>query len=324
LLPAFGVMAAVLAVVLPVRFARCARYAWAPMTAGSVLAFAAALPHGHANGIVDYLRTVGPSGLFLAMFGCGLTASFAWLLRSRDSLPRQWLAAACAAGFFVGLALLHVSPSAIIAQTMQPIARMGDSYVALIVIVLVQTLLWSAGVHGPALLATIVTPVYLTMQMQNTHAYANHAPLPFVVVTSLFLFVFPGGSGSTLPLAAMLAFSRIKHLRRVGRLTIVPAIFNINDPLIYGLPIVFNPYLIVPFVVAPLVLATLTYVAVSAGFVARAAFYVPSSVPSFVSTYLATQDVRSCVLVAINIALATLTYYPFVRAYERHLESTAA
>jgi cellobiose PTS system EIIC component len=331
LLPAFGAMAAVLAVALPLRFARAAGYLAAPITAGSILAFAAALPHWSAalprwsaEGLVAYLRTVGPSGLFLAMIACGLTAACAWLLRSRGSAARQWLAAGLAVAFFLVLMLVHVSPAGLIAQAMQPVARMGDSYIALIVIVLAQSLLWSAGVHGPALLATIVTPVYLTMQMQNTHAYSAHAPLPFIVVTSLFLFVFPGGSGSTLPLAAMLAFSRVKHLRRVGRLTVVPALFNINDPLIFGLPIVFNPYLIVPFVVTPLVLATLTYAAVATGFVARAAFYVPSSIPTFVSAYLATQDVRSFVLVAINIALATALYYPFVRAYERHLDGTPA
>ena len=215
------------------------------MTAGSVAAFIAALPHAVAHDAVAYLRTVGPSGLFLAMLACGLTAAFAWVLRSRHSLWRQWLAALLGVSFFVLLALVHVSPSALIAHAMQPIARMGDSYIALIVIVLVQSLLWTAGVHGPALLATIVTPVYLTMQMQNTHAYAAHAPLPFIVVTSLFLFVFPGGSGSTLPLAAMLSFSKVKHLRRVGRLTIAPAICNINDPLIFGLPIVFNPFRLV-------------------------------------------------------------------------------
>ena len=78
-----------------------------------------------------------------------------------------------------------------------------------------------------------------------------------------------------------------------------------------------------PFVGVPVVLATLTYAAVATGLVARAAFYVPSSVPTFVSTYVATQDLRAIALAALNIAVATAMYYPFVRAYERHvLEST--
>jgi cellobiose PTS system EIIC component len=157
------------------------------------------------------------------------------------------------------------------------------------------------------------------MQMQNTHAFSVHEPLPYIVVVSLFLFVFPGGAGATLPLAALLAFSHVPRLRRVGRATIVPAIFNLNEPLLFAAPVVFNPHLVLPFVCAPLVLATVTYAAVAAGFVSRAAFYVPSSVPTFVSTYLATQDLRAVALAVLNVALATAIWYPFVRAYERHL-----
>jgi PTS system cellobiose-specific IIC component len=202
---------------------------------------------------------------------------------------------------------------------MHPIARLGDTYLALIIIVAIETILWTAGVHGPAMLAAIVTPVYLTMQMQNTHAFTVHAPLPYVVVVSLFLFIFPGGAGATLPLAALLALSRVPRLRRVGRATFLPSLFNLNEPLLFAAPVVFNPHLVLPFVGAPLVLATVTYGAVALGFVSRAAFYVPSSVPTFVSTYLATQDVRAVVLAAINVALATAIWYPFVRAYERHV-----
>jgi PTS system cellobiose-specific IIC component len=201
---------------------------------------------------------------------------------------------------------------------MHPIARLGDTYLALLAIVLIETLLWTAGVHGPAVLAAIVTPVYLTMQMQNTHAFTLHAPLPYIVVVSLFLFVFPGGAGATLPLAFLLAVSRVPRLRRVGRVTLVPALFNFNEPLLFAAPVVFNPHLVLPFVGAPLVLATVTYVAVATGIVSRAAFYVPSSVPTFVSTYLATQDLRAIALAALNIGIATVIYYPFVRAYERH------
>jgi PTS system cellobiose-specific IIC component len=228
------------------------------------------------------------------------------------------LGALLAIATFAALSALHVSLFAVIAAAMHPIARLGDTYLALLAIVLIETLLWTAGVHGPAVLAAIVTPVYLTMQMQNTHAFTLHAPLPYIVVVSLFLFVFPGGAGATLPLAFLLAVSRVPRLRRVGRVTLVPALFNFNEPLLFAAPVVFNPHLVLPFVGAPLVLATVTYVAVATGIVSRAAFYVPSSVPTFVSTYLATQDLRAIALAALNIGIATVIYYPFVRAYERH------
>jgi cellobiose-specific phosphotransferase system component IIC len=325
LLPAFGVMAATLAVLLPLRLARAASYGAAPLLAGTLLSFALALPRPFGPSAIEYLRLLGTAGLFVAMLACGVTAF--WMHVARRRLPRaqaDWAGAVLGAATFGALYLLHVSLPAEIAAAMQPISQLGDTYVALLVIVVVETLLWTAGVHGPAVLAAVVTPVYLTMQMQNTHAFTVHQPLPYVVVVSLFLFVFPGGAGATLPLAALLAISRVPRLRRVGRATLIPALFNLNEPLLFAAPVVFNPHLVLPFVGAPVVLATVTYAAVSLGFVSRAAFYVPSSVPTFVSTYVATQDLRAVALAAFNIVLATAIYYPFVRAYERHVAREAA
>ena len=321
LLPAFGVMAAALVIILPVRLARTTGYAVLPLLLGSIAAFALALPRPFGPSPIEYLRLTGTAGLFIAMLACGIPAAWIWLLRRRlRPALADWLGSALGVATFAALFALHVSLPAEIAGAMQPIAHLGDTYLALIAIVVIETLLWTAGVHGPAVLAAIVTPVYLTMQMQNTHAFTVHQPLPYVVVVSLFLFVFPGGAGATLPLAGLFAFSRVPRLRRVGRATIVPALFNINEPLLFAAPVVFNPHLVLPFVGAPVVLATVTYIAVAAGFVSRAAFYVPSSIPTFVSTYLATQDLRAIALAAFNVALATAIYYPFVRAYERHVE----
>ncbi len=320
LLPSFGVMAMALVAILPVRLARAARYGVAPLVAGSVASFALALPRPLGPNAIAYLQTLGASGLFVAMLACGITAAAIALVRRRVRAPlADWLGALAGTAIFATLFVFHVSTSALIVSAMHPIARLGDSYLALIAIVFIETLLWTAGVHGPAMLAAIVTPVYLTMQMQNTHAFATHAPLPYIVVVSLFLFVFPGGAGATLPLAGLLAISGVPRLRRIGRATLIPALFNLNEPLLFAAPVVFNPHLVVPFVGAPLVLATVTYVAVATGLVARAAYYVPSSVPTFVSTYLATQDPRALALVVLNLVLATAIYYPFVRAYENHM-----
>ena len=320
LLPSFGIMAATLVVLLAVRMARAAHYGVAPMLVGSVTSFALSLPRPFGPEPIAYLRTLGASGLFVAIAVCGITAAWIALVRRRFAAPAaDWAGALLTIGTFAALMASHFSLAGAIANAMHPIARLGDTYIALIVIVFIETLLWTAGVHGPAVLAAIVTPVYLTMQMQNTHAFTLHAPLPYIVVVSLFLFVFPGGAGATLPLAALFAISAVPRLRRVGRMTFIPALFNLNEPLLFAAPVVFNPHLVVPFVGAPLVLATITYAAVATGFVSRAAFYVPSSVPTFVSTYLATQDLRAIALAALNVGVATLIYYPFVRAYERHI-----
>lgn len=324
LLPAFGLMAATLVVLLALRLSRRTGFSRAALLVGSVGGFALALPRPYGPDAVQYLRTLGASGIFLALLACAVAGTFISVCRRRAK-PRWagWVGALATIAFFAGLQLLHVYPSAVILQLMRPMATLGDSYAALMIIVLVETLLWTAGVHGPAVLSALLLPVYLTMQIANTHAFGAHAPLPYIVVVSLFLFVFPGGAGATLSLAGLLAISRVPRLRRIGRLTIIPGLFNVNDPLLLGTPVVFNPFFVVPFVGTPLVLATVTYVAVAAGLVARAAFYVPTFVPAPLATYVATQDLRSVALTLVNIALALIIYYPFVRAYERHLIETA-
>jgi cellobiose PTS system EIIC component len=323
LLPSFSLMALSLTVLLGLRLARRTGYGIVPVLLASIGGFALSLPRPYGPDPVSYLRTLGASGIFLAIVACGVAgAAIAAARRLMPSRPADWIGAASAIAFFVLLLVVRVSPAAVILQVMQPMARLGDSYAALMIIVLVETLLWTAGVHGPAILSALLTPVYLTMQIANTHAFGSHAPLPYIVVVSVFLFIFPGGAGATLSLAALLAVSRVPRLQRIGRVTLVPALFNVNDPLLFGAPVVFNPFFVLPFIGTPLVLATVTYVAIAAGLVARAAFYVPSFVPAPLATYVATQDLRAVVLTLLNIGLSLVIYYPFVRAYERHLSRT--
>jgi len=325
-LPAFGVMAVALAAILAYRLAVRLNLSRAAVVAGTSCAFALALPRPFApDDVLGYLHRVGESGLFLAIVVASIVAGACTGLR-RLAGPR--IAAdgiAIVAVLVVAATLyhLHFSLGNALIASLKPLGMLGDTYAALILITLAETLLWTFGIHGPATLAAIVTPVYLTLQLQNTAAFSRHAALPHIVVVSLFLFVFPGGAGATLPVAALLSFSKVQRLRKLGKLTILPAIFNVNEPLIFGLPVVLNPYLAIPFTLVPLLLATITYAAVAHGFVARAALYVPSGIPSIASTYLATLDARAAALVALNIAVATAVYLPFVRAYERHEASRA-
>jgi PTS system cellobiose-specific IIC component len=318
LLPSLAIMGAALLVILALRLAGALALPRVPYLLACVGAFALSLPQPFAGGAFAYLRAAGSTGLFLAIVVClGLAAVFAGMRRLSPlgaTALALAIAALLAALFVTGHPLANL-----LFVALSPLGALGDSYVALMLIVLIETLLWLIGVHGPALLAAVVTPVYITLQSQNGDAFAHHLLPPHIVVVSLFLFVFPGGAGATLPLAAWLAISRVPRLRTVGRAVFVPSFFNINEPLLFGLPIVFNGFLAVPFVLAPLVLATTTYCAVAWGWVARPVAYIPSAIPSFVSTYLATSfDARAIVLALANIAIAALIYLPFVRAYERH------
>ena len=313
LLPSFGVMAGALAVALPIALSRReARYPLGIVLCATLLGFALVLPHPESLAPLGYLRAIGPTGIFLAILAAGVVC--ASIAIARDALAGAVVAVGVLA---IVVLALHVDVSAAIAAMLRPIAVLGDSLPALLAIVAAQMLLWLAGVHGSAMLSAVLTPVYLTLQMQNTAAFAAHESLPHLVVASIFLFVYPGGSGATLPLALLLSISRVARLRKLGRLVLLPSLTNVNEPLLFGLPVVLNPAFAVPFFCAPLVLAVVTYAAIALGFVARPAFYVPPTIPAPIATYLATLDPRAVVLVLANLAIATLIYLPFVRAYER-------
>ncbi|MDQ6933035.1 MAG: PTS transporter subunit EIIC [Candidatus Eremiobacteraeota bacterium] len=314
-LPSFGIMAAFLLIILSYKLAITLRLSRFALLTASFIAFGLMLPRPYPPNIAPFLGSVGASGLFLAII-LALVAAAA-LNAAKHFAGSQWVGVLGVVAVTIVMFTANFSLARELTALLRPLAMLGDTYVALLVITLVQTLLWTAGIHGPALLAAVVTPVYLSLQAQNTMAYDHHTALPHIVVVSLFLFVFPGGSGATLPLVLLLLRSRVQRLRTLARLTITPALFNMNEPLLFGLPVVFNPFLSLPFVVAPLVLATITYLSVYFGFVARPAFYIPSSVPAFLSVYFATLDWRAVALICVNVLVATLIYIPFVRAYER-------
>ncbi len=319
-LPAsFGVMSAVLVVLLAWDLARRRGVAPAVAVAASAGAFAISLPYGHAHSVVTLAASLGRSGLFFAIgIALGAVTVSRLTTRAAGRAIGAVLAIAVVLGGAVALAAHGISFIAVLDRIVAPLGTLGDSLPALLAIVIVETLLWVIGIHGPALVAAVVLPVYLSLLAQNAAAVAHgHAP-PHIVTVSTFLFVFPGGAGATWPVAFLLARSGVKRVRTVALAALVPTIFNANEPLMFGLPIAFEPLLAIPFVTTPAVLAIVTYVAMAHGLVARPTLYIPSSVPQPLGVFLATKDWRAVILVIANIAIAAVIWWPFVAIYERH------
>jgi cellobiose PTS system EIIC component len=311
--PGFALASLVMTGVLSYRLAVRLHYLIVPMIVFAFAVLWIAMPREGA-----LTETLGASGLFTAILVCLATAAAVGYGRRRLGPVRGDLAGGLALCAFAGvLYLAHFSIAALIAAAVAPLGTLGDSFGALALITAIEAMLWLVGIHGPAMLAALVFPVYLRMQLQNTAAHAHHDPIPHIVVVSTFLFAFPGGAGATLPLVALLLRSRVARLRKFAYATILPSLINVNEPVIFGLPLAYNPVLAVPFVVAPVVLSCTTYVAMALGLVGRPLFYVPSTLPAFVNVFLATLDWRDCVLVAVNLAIAAAIWLPFVRVYER-------
>lgn len=197
----------------------------------------------------------------------------------------------------------------------------GNTFAGVLVPVILITVLWSAGIHGMSVIGSLIRPIWLVLLDQNSQAVAAGHALPNIAPEPFFQwFIWIGGAGATLSLAALMCFSKSEYLKRVGRFSIIPGIFNINEPLIFGAPLVMNPILAIPFILSPVVAAIVAYGATAAGFVSKVSIIAPWTLPAPIGAYVATGgDWRAAVLVIVNIVLTAIIYYPFFKAYEKKM-----
>lgn len=200
----------------------------------------------------------------------------------------------------------------------------GNSLIGVVLPVILITLLWSAGVHGVSIIGSILRPMWLIMLEQNALDLSNGIAsnkLSYVAPEQFYQwFAWIGGSGATLSLCLLLIFSKSTYLRSVGRFSLIPGLFNINEPLIFGVPLVLNPILAIPFILAPTVMTILSYIAVKSGIISGFVVNAPWTLPAPIGAYLATGgDWKAPVLVIINILIGVAIYYPFFKSYESKL-----
>lgn len=226
----------------------------------------------------------------------------------------------CVASVWLVVHVLGIDLAGGIAAIFRPLVRGGDSLAAVVIIVAIDSALWLVGVHGLAVLAA-VKPLWLAALTENMAAASAGQPPPHVFTQEFFIwFTWQGGSGVTLAFAICLLFARSKQLKLVGRAGILPGVFNINEPLLFGAPVVMNGKLAPPFVAAPIVLVVTTWLAMHFGLVRPPYIEVVWTLPAPIGAYLSTGgDVKALLLQLANLAIALAIWWPFVRRYDREL-----
>ena len=216
--------------------------------------------------------------------------------------------------FVVGLDV-----NALVQSAVQPLVFALNTLPGILTYALVVTMLWSVGINGDNAVDAVVAPVFLQFLADNVAAVTRGEPLPYDTAYGFFTtFVNVGGTGATIALALVLWRSREEGLRRVARLSLPTQIFQINEPIFFGLPIVLNPVFMIPYVLNALILTTATYLLMQWSVIGKPFVNVPWTTPPIVGHYLATGgDWRAAVWGAISIAVAMAVYFPFARAAER-------
>lgn len=200
-----------------------------------------------------------------------------------------------------------------------PLLKLGNTLPAMVIAYIFLHLFWFFGVNGGSVVAAVFNPILQTLSAENLAAYQAGAPIPNIICQQFQdLFATFGGCGSALSLMiAMLLFCRSKRIRELGKLSLVPGLFGINEPIVFGLPIVLNPMILIPFMLVPTINIVISYVCMSIGLVPLCSgVAIPWTMPVVLSGFLAT-GWQGAVLQLLLLILGVFIYMPFIKMMDK-------
>ncbi|GBG94189.1 cellobiose-specific PTS system IIC component [Ligilactobacillus salitolerans] len=210
----------------------------------------------------------------------------------------------------------------------KPLGLLGDTLLGTILAVGLNSLFWFVGIHGANVVNNIISPIWLMNTGANKDlAAAGHLDLAHHghIITQPFIdnFIFMGGGGATLGLVLSMGILVLLHrsskqIKILTPLTLTPGIFNINEPTMFGLPIVLNMNLLIPFIVVPMVNAVVTYFAMRFELVPLCTgAVVPWTMPPIISGFLATSSLAGSALQIVNLVIDVAIYFPFLSSLNK-------
>ncbi|MBT1173378.1 PTS sugar transporter subunit IIC [Bifidobacterium sp. MA2] len=305
-----------------------------------------ALPKGSSAEVANVipLTWVGGNGIISAVI-CGLFSAWVFTkcikknvrIKMPDSVPEGVSNAfsALIPGFIVlcASALAYqlceifggVSLTEMIFKVIQsPLQGLTDNLAGAIIFAILPPLMFWCGIHGPNVMQGILLPLATANSLANQQLIDSGVALTrdngaHIITPQLYdLFNKFGGCGLTLGLLiAVFIVGRSQQLREVSKMSFVPGLFNINEPVIFGLPICFNPYFLAPFILAPLAAIVVMYFVQITGFIAPfGAVQVPWTTPPIISGFIVAGWKGSLLQILIT-AMSTLIYLPFVKMQDR-------
>lgn len=192
----------------------------------------------------------------------------------------------------------------------RPLVAVGATLPGAIIYTIVQTVLFSVGIHPGAIVSPIETAFVAAID--------QGAIINYSFVTT---FGQIGGTGACMGILLCCLFSKRKDFKAVGRLSAIANIFNINEPITFGLPIAFNPIMMIPFIVCPLVNTILAYIVTAAGLMSVMTNVITWSTPLFLKGYIASNgDFRCVIMEAVCVAIDVVIYGIFLKMYARQLD----
>ncbi|MGL5124824.1 MAG: PTS cellobiose transporter subunit IIC [Fusobacteriaceae bacterium] len=208
----------------------------------------------------------------------------------------------------------------------KPLVALGSGLPTTLIAVLFIQGLWFFGLHGQIIVNSVLDPIWNTLSLENLEAFQKGLELPHIV-TKQFIETFTvgiGGTGMTLGIiVCIFMFTKSRQLKEIGKLAGPAGIFNVNEPMIFGLPIVMNPIILIPWIISPIIVVAFSYFVMKLGIVPPpTGVAVPWTVPIFFSGMLATNSMLGGILQLVNLAIVTVIWLPFVKILDKQYCST--
>jgi PTS system cellobiose-specific IIC component len=205
----------------------------------------------------------------------------------------------------------------------EPLTALGSGLAATIVAVVLIQLFWFFGLHGQIIVNSVFDPIWFTLNNQNLEAFQAGEPLPHIITKQFIdsFLVGMGGSGMTLAVVILiLIIGRSRQQKELGKLGGPPGIFNVNEPIIFGLPIIMNPLVFIPWILAPVVVTIVTYFAMATGLVPPpAGIIVPWTTPIILNGFLATGNAwQGGALQLVNLLIVMAIWWPFLKILDKN------
>jgi PTS system cellobiose-specific IIC component len=215
--------------------------------------------------------------------------------------------------------VLAVDIDYVVQTGLRPLVFALNTLPGILVYAFLVTLLWSVGINGDNAMDAVVAPIFLQYLAANVEATTHGQPLPYITAYGFFTaFVNVGGTGATIALALIMWNSKEPGFRKVSRLSLPTQIFQINEPIFFGFPIVLNPIFMIPYILNALILTAGSYLLMHWNVIHKPFVNVPWTTPPIIGHYLVSGgDWRAAVWGALSIVIAMFVYFPFARVAER-------
>lgn len=211
----------------------------------------------------------------------------------------------------------QIFPEAVM-QVLTPATNIAGSLGGFLLIVTLGNILWLFGINGSSIVFPIVFTLGITQTGYNAEQMASGEAMTHLMNLQMFRISVMGGAGATLGLILLMMRSKVREFRTIGKLSLIPGICSINEPVIFGLPIVLNPILAIPFLAAPVVNLLLTYFAQKIHLIGVGLIIDPSFTPFFAQAYLSSMDWRNVVFTLVLVFVSAAIYYPFFKVMEKN------